>query len=210
MIQKYTDFVLDLETLSLRPNAVIFDIAIVAFDFKGVAPNLAWTVKPAPVFAGGRAYHIDNKTLAFHDKLKTGQGLAFLHACLTVPEEIEGCARDLDVAQGIKTFIRVHRVNQNARIWAQGKDFDFPILVNYYRTQFGTNPDGVTDIPWEYRQQRCARDFKDNALDTYGEPLRVKLEALKATRLPPHNALNDCLNTIEVLRTCAGFMPDFK
>ena len=209
MTIKYTDFVLDLETLSLQPNAVIFEAAMVAFDFRDATRQIAWHLKPAPVRAH-RGYDIDPSTLAFHDALNTGPSLEFLHACLTGTYEAPGYIDAIDFAASLEAFVQDHEDPAGIRIWAQGKDFDFPILLNYYRQQLGTDAKGKTSIPWEYWQQRCARDFKDNALDTYGEPLRVKLEALKATRLPPHNALNDCLNTIEVLRTCAGFMPDFK
>ena len=157
------DVMLDLETLSTRPNAVILSIGAVKFDPYSnridVDEGLDLRIDVDEQSALGR--DIQEETVAWWE---------------TQPKEVQDAAFDPDGRIGLNDFIRsLNKFLVGAdSIWAQGPAFDIVILEDLYR-QLGI------PTPWQFWQIRDSRTL----FGVHGDP-RDK------NRQGAHNALMDC------------------
>jgi hypothetical protein len=127
MTPSSTSIILDIETLSRRPHAIITEIGVIAFNRADFVIIDEIVIRPGfyPQIEAGR--HLCNETLQFHRKNKT------------LPMEVS----DQDPALSIRDladFIRRHNPKQ---IWIQGPDFDRPILESFHQ-------DNGAELPWDY------------------------------------------------------------
>ena len=129
-----TSLILDIETLSRRPNAVITEIGIIAFNRADFIAFDEVVLHPGlfPQIEAGR--HIESETLQFHRKNKT------------LPLKIS----DEDPFTTIHLLAQFIRKHNPQHIWIQGPDFDRPILESFFQ-QFGA------DLPWDYWRIRDSR-----------------------------------------------------
>lgn len=154
---------LDLETLSTRPNAVILSIGAVKFDpFTDridVDEGLDLRIDVDEQSALGR--DIQEETVKWWE---------------TQPREVQNAAFDPDGRIRLDSFVRtLNKFLVGAdNIWAQGPAFDIVILEDLYRQlQIPT--------PWQFWQIRDSRTL----FGVHGDP-RDK------NRQGAHNALMDC------------------
>jgi hypothetical protein len=157
------DVMLDLETLSTRPNAVILSIGAVKFDpFTNridVDEGLDLRIDVDEQSALGR--DIQEETVKWWE---------------TQPKEVQNAAFDPDGRIKLNDFIRsLNKFLVGAdNIWAQGPAFDIVILEDLYRQL-------SIPTPWQFWQIRDSRTL----FGVHGDP-RDK------NRQGAHNALMDC------------------
>jgi hypothetical protein len=170
---------IDIETLSRRPDAIITEIAAVAFD-----PNTPDFIERnhiimRPCIASQLADFRDfePETIQFH--FKNG----------SLPERFSGQS-PLDACRTLTGFIS-HI--QPRRVWIWGKDFDRPILESFFR---------YVDLPfpWEYWQTSCGRDAWHLAFGGSEKPAKRPHSALADARasVADLNKALHCLNRLSV------------
>lgn len=132
MIGYYADrrnVMIDLETLSLRPTAVIVSIA--AVDIDNLDNQFYTTIKTDDWY--DRMLHVDQKTV---DWWKNQAKEVF-------EETFSGRATLLDALSSLNKFL-----DNSPVVWSYPANFDIPILTNSYN-YFHTAP------PWFYRDVGC-------------------------------------------------------
>ena len=145
---------LDLETLSLQPNAAIIQIGAAMFDMgtglvvRGFEMCLKASAKDA-------SQHFDQKTLAWHTEDEKRN--AAYRETQRLGEESQS-----EVLEAFSAWYKSHPVQA---IWANGSNFDIPIL------EFAYNAEKL-EVPWGYRDVRDLRTFQAIAdpFDKYVKP----------------------------------------
>jgi hypothetical protein len=144
-----TSIILDLETLSTRPNSIITEIGVLAFDRETLSVVEGIVITPSLFHQLGVGRHACPDTLAFHRKKGT------------LPTEIH----PQDPREDCSNLRRFFEHHQPHRIWIQGPDFDRPILEDFLR-QFGAV------LPWEFWRTRDTRTLWDTAFPDKKHPPR--------------------------------------
>jgi hypothetical protein len=159
-----TSILFDLETLSLKPTAVVTEIAAIAIHYDATSrrpPVVVDEIELFPCIASQiQTYrHICPDTIAFHKKQKS------------LPKKF---ATGLEIPDALQSFTGFVKTHNPQNIWIWGKDFDRPILEDLYQE---------THIPFPFRFSRihCARDAWHLA---YGEDKKPAPRS--------HHALPDC------------------
>lgn len=144
----------DLETLSTKPNAYIVSIGAVAFDSRGVHDEFYKVIKPT-----------------IHDD-KFDVEMGTLQWWMDQPDEARKVFSDLHheplelVLTRFSQFVEKH-LSKDDGVWGNGASFDNVILRNAYDTV------GWKDhVPWKFWQDKCYRTIKgmrrDIPLDRIG------------------------------------------
>jgi len=158
------DIMLDLETLSTRPNAVILTLGAVKFNpFSLEDPGPGLYIRPDVDEQIARGRHVQDETVEW-----------WMKQAEDVREEALGTDDRLPVEEMYRQLNRF-LVGAN-NIWAQGPVFDIAILEDLYR-QYGW------PTPWQFWQIRDSRTL----FGVHGDP-RVK------GKTGLHNALEDCVS----------------
>lgn len=164
---------LDTETLSLKRNAAVIEIgACLVFNpeisFQDYIRPDEYTLVPAVA----AKFHIDPQTVKWH---KNGNSPSYGVA------ETRG-ASPYSVAKSFWDWLRARQEIGPLYLWANGGDFDFPVLVNLLESA------GLS-VPWSYR---CVRD------------LRTLVNMMKTDKPAGanHSALQDALTQAQWLRDC--------
>jgi len=164
------DIMLDLETLSTRPDSVILTFGAVKFDpFRSeeeITEGLYVRLDVDHQIVLGR--HVDDDTLEWWNKQ---------------PPDIREEALSEEGRTSLEEFTRELNkfiVGSN-RIWAQGPTFDIVILENLYR-QMGK------PIPWPYYVIRDSRT------------LLKALKGDKSKNTMLHNAVADCVSQARAIQ----------
>lgn len=135
--KKYIDIMIDLETLSLKPNAAIIDIGAVCSNGKFSAK-----INPS-AYETETQFNVDYNTVEWH---RTKNSLNW-GVYITYPD------RDLLGALGeLSDWITM--MGGTPVIWANGTSFDIPILEHAYRV-YGM------EIPWKYYNVRDYRTLRE-------------------------------------------------
>lgn len=158
------DLMLDIETLSTRPNAVILSLGAVKFDpftsFIDIDEGLDIKIDVDEQTSIGR--HVQEETLNWW---------------ATQPKEVQEAALGEHGRASIDAFTK--KINKMMvgvdQIWCQGPAFDMVIIEDLYR-QLGK------PTPWQFWQVRDSRTL----FGVFGDP-RDK------NRHGAHNALMDCV-----------------
>jgi len=164
------DVMLDLETLSTRPNAVILTLGAVKFDPYSSAdpgPGLYLRIDVDEQTARGR--DVQEDTLEW-----------WLRQAEDVREEALGETDRVSVETMYRELNRF-LVGAN-NIWAQGPVFDIVMLENIYY-QWGW------PAPWNYYQIRDSRTL----FGVHGDPRERNKAGL-------HNALEDCVSQAQAVQ----------
>jgi len=127
------DLMIDIETLGLRPDAVIFELAAVAFDPTTGDHGQSFKAEINIEDAYLHRLTSDEETRRFWDE-RGGPRQGEAQPLRVVLDHLAGFIGDM---------------NPKA-IWSWGSDFDFPILGNAYLR-------AGLDCPWRHYQQRDAR-----------------------------------------------------
>lgn len=167
--------VVDLETLSTRPNAVITSIGAVAFDLEnGILDEFFINVDPMDGKKAG--LHIDPDTIAWWQKQS--------------PEAIASWQTDPQpLTEALAKFAEFYKGSQP--IWGNGSVFDITILESaYYATGWR---DMHPTMPWKYW------DIYD--MRTLTSILGKRLEKTEVDHNALHDARAEAKLLIEMLRS---------
>ena len=157
------DLMIDLETLSTKPNAVILSLGAVKFNpynsYIDIDNGLDIKVDVDSQITLGR--DVQEDTLTWWTKQ---------------PAEVQDAAFGLDNRASLASFVTMLNKAMVGvdHVWCQGPVFDIVILENLYK-QLGV------PVPWNYWQIRDSRTL----FGVFGDP-RTK------NRKEAHNALMDC------------------
>ena len=181
----------DIETLSLQPSAAVLAVAAVAFNMENgtIGEHFFATLDVVPQLLKGRS--MEETTVYFWHNLpeKDKEWLT---------EKDKELSPD-NALWGLLGFLQ--RVGEGAslQLWAQGSDFDFPILRSLSLTML------KTDI-FQYFDFHNIRDVRsavwafsycpDDTLDWSQCRHKFGKDSQK------HHPLNDCMNSIQLL--CAA------
>jgi hypothetical protein len=173
-----SEVMLDLETLSVRPNAVILVIGAIKFnrgekwkenidekDFEKLNVFYKRINIDSCVKVG---LHVDNETEKWWDQ----QADDLKYEALTHPDRV-------NLKDGLEAFKDWYGTNPRTKIWGNGSSFDCTILGEAYK-RCGMK------IPWQYFLERDLRTIMD-------------LGNIRMCNLPQyqkHHALYDCYRQI--------------
>jgi hypothetical protein len=162
------DIMLDIETLGKAAGCVVLSIGATTFDGKrGLTHNHFHShLELEPQIKAGLT--MDASTTMWWLKQAPDAQQAIL----------EGQKKAVSPVAVLEHFAGWYTINQGERIWANGSDFDLPILAAVYRA-FGKAP------PWEYNAGRCCRTL----MSLTGK----KMGAFGSTNLVAHDALSDAV-----------------
>ena len=132
--------IIDIETLSLRPNALITEIGVIAFDSSSFKESTSLYLTPSFFEQIKLGRHICPKTIEFHEKQDT------------LPSKLPN-TQIKEALFHLRKFIQNHNPHH---IWIQGPDFDRPIIENLCE-QVGE------PLPWEFWKTRDSRTIWDIA-----------------------------------------------
>jgi len=127
---------LDIETLGVRPGAVIFQVAAARFcpDSGATLSEFSADIDIDDALFWG--LHIERDTHAWWEK----QGGIRQEDPITLAKAI----------YQLNTFLRYHLLGGRSVIWARGMDFDFPLLRHAYAAVRADPP----WVPWQQRDLR--------------------------------------------------------
>ena len=227
---KKINAVVDIETLSLRPDAAIISIAAVPFmlDKESLDNNDKYG------YTGVSAFDEMTKDIScpeeyapFYEAIDATScamaGLAFdmetVKFWSEMPDEAKSAIMEkprVSIRQALEDLVAYlenlkaqHKADE-LTIWVQGSDFDIPVLKNAMYKVLGLTPE---TLPWKHRNIRDARTFMLESLslvypDTPVNELYGKL--LPYDELTKHNSLHDCfwtaLNIINEKRRLYGML----
>lgn len=175
-MKQVINIVVDIETLSLQSDAAIVSIAAVPFNPRGLVgerPSFSKVFEVYPREAEetlGSFYevvnatscalagmHIDMDTVQWWSKQDESAKAELLYRePLTIGHAMNA------FHNYIESIKKAHDVE--VIVWAQGSDFDFPILTNAYSKVMKD-----AKLPWHYRNKRDARSIVlDNLERLYG------------------------------------------
>jgi hypothetical protein len=141
--------ILDLETLSREPTAIITEIGLIVFDRVTFKRHSAFSIAPLILEQLAIGRHFDRDTYQFHLK----------HASLPTTSGKESIGDTCEIIKNIFLSTKPQHV------WIQGPDFDRPILENFL-TQAGHK------LPWDYWRTRDVRTAWDLAFPGEQHPPR--------------------------------------
>lgn len=228
---KKINVVVDIETLSLRPDAAIISIAAVPFilDKEGLEKCAKYGYTGVPAFDEIIKKEVSDMNLypPFYETIDATScamaGLAFDMETVKFWSEMPDASKSaildslhVSIRQALEDFVAYlenlkmpHQADELI-IWTQGSDFDIPILKNAMYKVLGLTPE---TLPWKHRNIRDARTFMLESLslvypDTPVNELYGKL--LPYDELTKHNSLHDCmwtaLNIINEKRRLYGML----
>jgi inhibitor of KinA sporulation pathway (predicted exonuclease) len=178
-MSKFNNVMIDLETLSELPNAAVVAIGAVAFnmDNDSVA-EFYINVNPRDCKEYGM--DISESTVAWWRKQNPEATRAWITDGVGVVE----------AGERFVEFMEKYTDKQTVNVWANGIDFDLPILKNLLRL--------IKAQPWLFWNQYDARTiFKLAQFDTK-----------TASRVGKyHNALDDCNNQIRWIKAIVNGSP---
>lgn len=127
---------LDLETLSTRPNAAILSVGAVAFDSSGIHSKFCMAIHPEQLIG-----HIDGGTVAWWMKQSE--------------EARQEATKGIDGPDYLcSAFAKWFQIVGGEELWGNGADFDNVIFKSMY--------DAVgLKAPWEFYNNRCYRTLKN-------------------------------------------------
>ena len=186
------DLMLDLETLDTKPGATVLSIGAVLFD------------RETALCCGNGMFYMEvniASQLPFHTTV-SADTMDFW--ARTDPEWIEEVMSGAyqaklkpigEVLDALDAWIQSHYLKEDfnlGTVWAQGQDFDFPILAELYnRVRDGKmNLETKSFMPWPFWRHRDTRTVYDVA--------GYDPNTLKRTG-KHHNALADCHHQIKCL-----------
>lgn len=138
------DVMIDLETLSTRPDAAIISIGACWFNADLQQVGHPWHTRidmADSIRSGG---HVDGDTVRWWLRQSDAA-----RASIT-----EGCSNDIDDAlQGLAMYLHSVAPQKEVRVWGNGADFGLPILASAYAR-------ADREQPWRYFNGRCLRTLR--------------------------------------------------
>lgn len=199
---KYNDFIIDLETLGNKPDAIVIDMSILVFD---PDPNIVQSLDE--LIQNGKRFKLSiesqRKTRSVNPstikwwKEQSAEAKANLSASpddVTVEEAVEGALK----------FLKDNGVNQFKSLgYCRGMSFDFPIFVDMIRQTYKT----VETDKFEPVKFWAQRDIR-SAIEAYLVTRRMDITPLKKGVLDgfvAHDSIHDCAKDVIMLKTAQRY-----
>lgn len=138
------NIMVDIETLSNTPSAVVISVGAVYFNDKGLGDEFYYEVSPKGIEAQqrlGRDINID--TIAWW---------------IDQNEKAKGIFKSNDEKKSTKDLLTLFTgfigSNSNIKLWGNGSDFDNVIIASLYKS-FNIS------LPWKFFNNRCYRTLKN-------------------------------------------------
>lgn len=185
------DVMVDVETLSLRSDAAIIQIAAVPFymdkSHAKVFSDFSVDVNPSSEAMYG--FSFDASTIEWWSKNEpANEYFKEDHKAYSIKKALTDFTAQLTLWKDVASA-------DELMIWCQCTDFDITVLRNAYRKVFGSEK----DIPWNYRNVRDARTYFLEAARLFASDVENPYELIK-TDDTQHLAINDCKWSIEAVQ----------
>lgn len=176
---KFSDVMIDIETLGTDPKAVVLSVGLVAFnlggDTKPVKTEIRFGQKQFREEQKRVGRKVDQGTVRWWKK-QSEEAKAIFHQTNVV---------DMDHAcRSITHFFGQNTDERNVRVWGNGAGFD-NVIVGSLLTDFGYSQ------PWKFWNDRCHRTFKSQ--------FKALVPEIEFTGVP-HNAADDAEHQVKVLQ----------
>lgn len=170
--KRFTDIMLDLETLSTRPDGVILSIGAVKFD-----PN-SYEMDDKAFYASisidsnheVASRHISESTLLWWMQQSAEAKVVFTEAKTTLEIGLQDLQDWID--------------HPEYKVWSNGADFDIPMIGHAYSVH-------GYPIPWKFWNTGCFRTMKN---------LNIARSVPKPANALAHNALQDAITQAKHLQ----------
>ena len=176
------DVMIDLETLSTRPDAAIISIGACWFNCDTQQVGHPWHARidiADSIRSGG---HVDGDTVRWWLRQSDAA-----RASIT-----EGCSNLVDDAlQGLATYLHGVAPQKEVCVWGNGADFDLPILASAYAR-------ADREQPWRYYNGRCLRTLRK----LHPEVVAPAFEGTEHNAA--HDAQHQARHAIAILRAIAA------
>lgn len=213
---KKLDVVIDLETLSRRPDAAIISIAAVPFctDTETLEDMKKAGLSGVPAYDALMTDKDPVKDYAFYIAVNATscalEGMNFEEDTIRFWKEASPEAKAaLSSYEAVSIVSALHllehyleRLKETSGggelvIWTQGTDFDIPILKSAFRKVLRIDPD---QLPWKYNNVRDARTFILEGLNIAYGAEEIETSQLyeflpKYDNLIKHHSLHDAIRT---------------
>jgi len=177
-----TDVMIDLETMSSRPDAAIAAIGAVAFDMKNMAIGESFYTTVDLQSCEDLGLHFSAGTVSW-----------WMRQSEQARRDVLGGEQlDLITAMtGFSLWLQEHCVSQgHLKVWGNGANFDPVIMESAYRAC-------KEPVPWQFWNVRCFRTLKGM--------YNIKMQERAGTH---HNALDDAMHQTQhifhIRRTLRG------
>ena len=175
---------IDLETLSLRPDAAIIQVAAVEFEpITGgkIKVGVNAFIRSVDVF--GQSRHSDPETIDWWRE-RTAEGSGVFIESATGKSAVK-----LPMALSLLNEWWQERYNAGTMVWSHGAAFDIPILTHAYLQA------GYPSAPWHYRSVRDTRThyFSTGCMPATKNQLQGKVAAMLGGSFQEHHALYDAV-----------------
>lgn len=176
------DVMVDLETLSTRPDAAIVSIGACWFNAATQQVGHPWHTRIDMADSIRFGGHVDGNTVSWWLRQSDAARAALTEGCNNLVD---------DALQGLALYLHSVAPADQVRLWGNGADFDLPILASTYAR-------ANRDQPWRYFNGRCFRTLRKLLP-------HVKAPEFKGTE---HNAAHDAQHqarhAIALLRVAAA------
>lgn len=163
------DGMIDIEGLSLAPDAHVLSVGIVSFDLEGILAKAYWKVSPA----GQQGRSVSASTALWW----IGQAIANPEAATAIAGE-HGTHVD-DMLRGLQQFVHENHISN---IWANGVDYDLVVLESLYAAR-------QLEVPWGYRDRSDFRTVR-KLVKQFNIPIELDDGTFEGIE---HNALDDAM-----------------
>lgn len=201
-MKQVVNIALDIETVSRRENAAIISLAAVPFHKRGVGEyitdypfehlNIPSVVKGesfSPYYEVVNAttcalagMHFEEDTIKFwSEQDDVAKADLFNRQAQTIRQVLEGFVNYIILIK--------EKFDVEVCIWAQGSDFDLPIIRSAIREVLQ-----IKAVPWTHTQVRCARTVILETIETLHGQLEDPYSVLpEDENFIPHSALSDAI-----------------
>lgn len=174
LVQKYTDAMIDLETLGNNPEATILTAGLVFFNrTKDIDPT-GFEFVISPEHLSGK---MDYSTVLWWMEQSQEARSALLRKLSSPMSNTE-----LHVCEKIQEVFYDHSDPATIKVWGNGANFDITILESMFRRN-------SRNFPWRFYNVRCYRTVKQINLEILPE----EFKGIK------HDALHDAYHQVEHL-----------
>lgn len=137
----------DTETLGLKPNAAIVELAAVYVDDHGTKQYFNYAVPPEEYDKLTHIFSVEEVSIAFHISENSDNWRSWKYSTGTVHNMVQSFMGWLAMAtlHGKKELV----------LWCEGIDFDIPKLSHLMRMFIGDKP-----LPWKYYNVRDLRTLQ--------------------------------------------------
>lgn len=146
-MNKYINVMVDLETLAVSPRAAVIEIGMYT-EIGGVRYSFHDSMSYEYYLNNNTVFEVDPNTLDFHlnkNLINLERTTRSTHTCFEAFATNAIC--------WLEGMANTH--GRPIKIWANGTDFDLPILENLFRES------GYTIMPWKYNDKGDYRTMRD-------------------------------------------------